>query len=100
MNLRDVQEDLCIMQTNLERENEQLKVENERLVAANALLEKEKQRLVAENQQLKIDKSCIDNVASMRKHVVAVTRSGRSVVAAAAQIKKEKQQNDRMTSIP
>lgn len=47
-NLRDVQEDLCIMQTNLERENENLKLENERLKTENASLKKKNSRLVNE----------------------------------------------------
>lgn len=88
MNMRDVQEDLCIMQTNLERENEQLKLENQRLVTENASLKKEKQRLASENEQLKVEKSCMVNLASIRKQIV--TRPTRSVVAAAAQMKKEK----------
>lgn len=49
MNLRDVQEDLCIMQTNLERENEQLKGDKERLVTENAKLLAENRKLASEN---------------------------------------------------
>lgn len=78
------------MQTNLERENEQLKMENQRLVTENASLKKEKQRLSSENAQLKIEKTCMANLASIRKQIV--TRSGRSVVvaAAAAQLNKDR----------
>lgn len=59
MNLRDVQEDLCIMQTNLERENEELKMENQLLVLENASLKKEKQRLIDENEILKLERSYV-----------------------------------------
>lgn len=75
MNLRDVQEDLCIMQTNLERENEQLKMENKRLVTENASLKKEKQRLASENERQNIEK-CVLASAPIRK-TMKKTRSVR-----------------------
>lgn len=81
MNLRDVQEDLCIMQTNLERENEQLKMENQQLVAANEKLDAEKQFLEWENGGLKAENQRMTEKYSTRK----ITRSNST-----ARVKNEK----------
>lgn len=61
VNLRDVQEDLCIMQTNLEHEIQHLKTENEVMKERNDDLALEIIKLKAENIKLKAENAKKDD---------------------------------------